>query len=331
MAVSSIVTAFLCVAIQLYIRTCMTKNLWWDNGLLLFSIVRVTFNLIMVSHGAGRHRYYLTREQAAKVLQYNTPFAAMNILFTRFIYVLLALTISMRLGTPIFIWPQCIPFNALWNPRATGKCISRKVYGRVSVFQGGKITHGSLKYMLIYSALDLLITSLLVIILWRVQMKKQVKVGICFLLSLGLGATAFNIMRVVFHKQLAAADFTFKQSTSWGVDISSQLEQNICIIAAAVPTFPHLFRNWAHDIPDKISSNTPKSRQLLDFAQFRKEPGQLSRITVHHDIEQRSSQVEVAASQGYWDQDPGAKRWFEIWTFSPRLEPKDGGEHGAVN
>ncbi|KAF2474424.1 uncharacterized protein BDR25DRAFT_157587, partial [Lindgomyces ingoldianus] len=245
------------VAIRLYIRTRMTKNLWWDDGLLvagtLFSIVGVTFNLIMVSHGAGRHRYYLTREQTAKVLQYNTLFAAMNIpcvclvktsilLFiykvqnskrvARFIYVLLALTISVGLGTSIFIWLQCIPFNALWNPRVKGKCISRKVYGKVSVFQG-----------VIYSVLDLLITSLPAIILWRVQMKKQVKVGICFLLSLGLGATAFNIMRVVFHEQLAAADFTFDL---WGVDISAQLEQNICIIAAAVPTFPHLFRTWAH-------------------------------------------------------------------------------------
>jgi hypothetical protein len=41
-------------------------------------------------------------------------------------------------------------------------------------------------------------------------MDLRTKIGICVLLSLGLLATAFNIMRVVYYEKLAAAEFTCK-------------------------------------------------------------------------------------------------------------------------
>ncbi|KAF2793898.1 hypothetical protein K505DRAFT_194204, partial [Melanomma pulvis-pyrius CBS 109.77] len=246
-AVASLVVALWCVAIRLYIRIQMMKKIQWDDRLLvigtLFSIVAVAFNITMVSHGAGRHQNNLTTGEVAQILRFNTLFTAMHIpcvcliktsilIFVLrvqnskwvagLIYALLALTILVGLGTSIFIWFQCVPFDAVWNPLVKGKCISRKVYGKVGVFHG-----------VIYSTLDLVLTMLPVIVLWNVQLKKRIKVGICFLLSLGLGATAFNIMRVVYHNQLASEDVTYDL---WIIDVAAQMEQNICIVAACIPT-----------------------------------------------------------------------------------------------
>jgi len=112
----------------------------------------------MVSHGGGRHEYYLTEIQSQKVLQYNTLFAIMNIpcvcmvkvailLFiyriqnskriAYFIYALLFLTIFVGVGTFFLMVFQCVPLNALWDHTVKGQCISRESYGHVSIAQGG--------------------------------------------------------------------------------------------------------------------------------------------------------------------------------------------------
>ncbi|KAF2870131.1 hypothetical protein BDV95DRAFT_595687 [Massariosphaeria phaeospora] len=312
-AATSLVVAILCVLLRSYIRIRMTKTFWWDDGLLilgllirfeLFSIVGVIFNIIM---------YYLSKEQSAMVLKYNTLFAAMNVpgvclvktsilvfilrlqasrRMALTVYGLLLYTIVVGGGISIFMWVQCVPFNALWDKSVKGTCISREAYSKVSIAQ-----------RVLYSALDLFITSLPVMILWNVQMRRRLKVGISFLLSLGLGATAFNIMRVVMHKQLAASDFTFDL---WGVDISAQLEQNICIIAAALPTYPHLFRIWARKFREKTQKESSKKSANFMMRSFSRRPQaesgkkhpydditDLSNITVQRDFEQRSSHGEI--------------------------------------
>jgi len=314
-AVVSMALAFICVCIRLFVRIRLTKNLWWDDGLivggLLLSITGVVFNILMVANGGGRHQYYLTKMQGQKVLQYNTLFAICNVpcvclvkvailLFiyrlqnskriAYFIHVLLFLTITVGLGTFLLMVFQCVPLNALWDHTVEGSCISREDYGDVSVAQG-----------VIYSVLDLFITSLPVIILWKVQIDKRTKIGICVLLGLGLLATAFMIMRVVYYEQLAAADFTFD---CWGVDIAAQLEQNICIIAASIPTFPYLFKTWKRTIKERsYGQSSSKKPSLLGGHSFsskgnksaasKKHPYNditlLSNITVKHDIEQQSS------------------------------------------
>jgi hypothetical protein len=116
----------------------------------------------MVSHGGGRHQYYLNEVQALKVLHYNTLFVIMNIpcvcmvkvailLFTyriqntrwiaHFIHALLFLTVIVGTGTFLLMVFQCRPLNAVWNPTVKGKCISGEAYGNVSTAQGGTGSH----------------------------------------------------------------------------------------------------------------------------------------------------------------------------------------------
>lgn len=168
---------------------------------------------------------------------------------------------------------------------------------------------------MIYSTLDLTITSLPVIILWNVQIDKRTKIGICVLLGLGLSATAFNIMRVVYAEELAATDFTCRSRPilnfatltdflvdCWGVDIAAQLEQNLCLIAASIPTFPHLFKTVTRTIREKSYGQSSKKPSFLGMHSLSKRTKDatdkrhpynditaLSNITVKHDIEQLSS------------------------------------------
>jgi hypothetical protein len=98
----------------------------------------------------------------------------------------------------------------------------------------------------------------------------------------------------------------------WNVDIAAQLEQNACIIAAAIPTFPHLFKTWMRTIRERRYGRSPKKSSLLTKHSLPKgmksstdkrhpynDITAISNITVKHDVEPLSSSQNKAGNDGW--------------------------------
>jgi hypothetical protein len=92
----------------------------------------------------------------------------------------------------------------------------------------------------------------------------------------------------------------------WNVDIAAQLEQNACIIAAAIPTFPHLFKTWMRTIRERRYGRSPKKSSLpkgMKSSTDKRHPYNdittISNITVKHDVELLSSSQSKAGNDGW--------------------------------
>ena len=104
---------------------------------------------------------------------------------------LMVLNVVINLAKITIVLLQCSPFPKLWNPDIAGRCWSGTFQLGVSIFQGGmseapRIVSRCLTSVSAVSAfIDFVLALLPIVFLWNVQMKKNMKIGICILMGLG--------------------------------------------------------------------------------------------------------------------------------------------------
>lgn len=154
----------------------------------------------MVHYGVGRHAFYLAEDErvnAIYMIWLSVPFSPGSAAFGKisialflmrlinrnrrqqiFLWILVFLLVVVNLLLIIITFAQCTPVTFLWNrvrPASQGTCWAPTVQQYYGYFQGA------------FSALSDLILALFPIhIIWNLQMPLKTKLGIGFLMSLGV-------------------------------------------------------------------------------------------------------------------------------------------------
>lgn len=241
-ALASTIAAVSCVFLRLYIRTRITRSFWWDDGLIILALVRklarldelnrltcplqaltitgTVFNSLSFNSGAGKHTYDLPNPltQIPDVIKWNTAYQIDNVIcvnMTKLSILLFVLRIpnSKRLAYLIYLVmfcmsvvnivtvaalaSQCRPLKKLWKPTIPGDCFYEGELSRFGYAQG-----------VMNVLTDFFCSITPVFILWNVKIERRLKFAICGLMSIGLVATASQIVRVVALKSLDAEDYT---------------------------------------------------------------------------------------------------------------------------
>ncbi|KAJ4342637.1 hypothetical protein N0V87_000846 [Didymella glomerata] len=140
------------------------------------------------------------------------------------------------IGSTFAIIFQCTPVAAGWDytlrpPTGTGKCYDATIFKNVGVFNSS-----------VNIFTDLLFALIPIPMVWRLQVNLQTRIGLAVILSLGLFASAIAI-----YKTPMQANFFLEKDWSghgsWYY-IWQQVEMNVGIIAANLPTLKPLFANF---------------------------------------------------------------------------------------
>jgi hypothetical protein len=234
------------------------------------SVVGLAFNILGVKGGAGQHEFLLENpeKQVPKIIMWNTAYQLGNVISVNMIkvsillfimrmhnsrtlaYIIWAVMVVMSLVNMITVAAlatQCRPLRKLWIPTTPGSCYHK---GELSGFGYGQGVVNILT--------DFFCTILPIFIMWKVRMPLRTKLVVWGLMSLGLMATASQIVRVILLDTLEAKYYSRKPDLSpllaliprqngsltrelddiLGIVISAVLDQNLGITA-------HIFRHYA--------------------------------------------------------------------------------------
>ncbi|KAL8748001.1 MAG: hypothetical protein Q9190_000213 [Brigantiaea leucoxantha] len=246
--------ALIVFCLRIYGRLLLTRNPGWDDFWMVVAVVFDTLYTILstvaVDFGNGRHAYYLGIEKTSKAIRMNTiafipgicalawPKLSVAVLLMRllnpskyqrwFLYFLTTTcTIALTLCC-ILLWTQCTPAAGLWDPSLHPKCWKPSVEINYTLFAGA------------YSAFtDMYLATYPVFVFMRLNINIKKKIGLSFVMSLGLVASAIAIYKCTKLTELYDhSDYTY---ATVDLLIWTSVESNVIIIAACLPTLRPLF------------------------------------------------------------------------------------------
>ncbi|KAF2150325.1 hypothetical protein K461DRAFT_215976, partial [Myriangium duriaei CBS 260.36] len=256
-AVLSAIFTIVSMALRLYVRTRISKNMASDDYVMLGALA--TFLVYLACqfggwyYGTGRHRSELTDYQAQTALKYwffcevfyapatSLLKVSIGLFFLRIAVqkIHIWLTIAFVVGSAIFgtfymflIIFQCQPISFWWNldAAATGKCLS------ASVFTGCGYTISVLN-----SAADIFFAALPAFIVWHTTMKRKHQALVCVLLGLASIACIATLVRIKYVHTLRHYKGDFLYNT-FEVAVLSTIEVALGIGAANCATLRPLFQ-----------------------------------------------------------------------------------------
>ena len=178
------------------------------------------FSIICIRYGVGQHVSDLADPtlQLPHIIQWNTAYQIDNVICVNLVKIsilLFVLRIQNSKMVAHLIWAvmlvmsivnivsvamlatQCQPLAKLWKPTLPGICFDRSNITKIGYAQG-----------VVNVLTDFFCTITPIIVLWNVQISIRLKVIICGLMSLGLTATASQIVRVVTLRDLKEQDYS---------------------------------------------------------------------------------------------------------------------------
>lgn len=152
------------VALRICSRVFILRSPGWDDFIIviaaLLNLVTMSLSTVAVSHGLGRHIYYLSQEQIMHTLYYATilqpigiaayclPKLAVVILIISLmgttkrgvfaLYSVIAILFITSALCAVMLFAQCNPPNHLWHPWESAKCLPSYVLKNVTYTGGGK-------------------------------------------------------------------------------------------------------------------------------------------------------------------------------------------------
>lgn len=253
--------AIVTVLTKLFTTIVIFRRPGWDDLLILLSLIGsiVASTLVQASSdlGLGRHTASVAAEPGGvqkmvmtKILQvvgypfnimaYSLPNVAILILIERlvgktktmtrrFLRAVVAIQIILAVISIVIIFAQCRPTKMLWDQSAKGECWSPDVFNRSSYVVSS------------FTVLtDLVLAVVPIHAFWKLQLKRQEKLEITFMLGLTFLSAIFTIIKATYL-------YTFNDRIDplynvvtliiWGL-----VEQNVVIMAASIPTLRPLIR-----------------------------------------------------------------------------------------
>ncbi|MCJ1433701.1 hypothetical protein MMC27_003065 [Xylographa pallens] len=215
----------------------------------LFALLYSILITVAIDDGYGRHMYYLAENAAPAIkisliafifgiVSVGIPKLAVTCLLIRLlnptrrhVILLYSLSISCIIIVAlcaVFLWTQCRPVAALWDPSLVPICWNPTILVTYSILAG------------VYSGcIDLYLAVWPMYVLYGLKINREKKLGLCFVLGLGICATVAAFYKCSRLPELYdVADYTY---ASGGLSVWSSVEPNIMIIAANLPTLRPIF------------------------------------------------------------------------------------------
>ncbi|RDL35886.1 Uncharacterized protein BP5553_06498 [Venustampulla echinocandica] len=238
------ILALLCVVLRLVSRRIKKQKLWWDDYLILFSMVWnwvvVGIGFAMFIEGTGYHAWQLPAEATINIERWllvteiiyfwNMCWTKLSLLFMyyRIFHFRYFKVRAIVVGSFVVIWAItasflytfiCVPVHKLWKPDIPGHCISQ-----LGVWMANSSAT-------IFS--DILILCLPMPQVWKLQLKMIEKITVTLVFSLGFFAVFASAFRtwVLFNYSKNDVPYTLTPLLVW-----SDIEMCVGIISACLPT-----------------------------------------------------------------------------------------------
>ncbi|KAL2062515.1 hypothetical protein VTL71DRAFT_6781 [Oculimacula yallundae] len=270
--------ALTAVFMRMYVRTFMVKVMGLDDYTVIAAMVCAIGGMVTIAIeatlGLGRHQDLIPKAELQQfkktnffytlisaILGLNMVKISVAFLLMRFVHhrwskiclwtviIFMSIYVFICWGTVIFL---CRPVAAFWNSDLrklpTTKCYSIVIFSKIGLANTG-----------INIFTDVLLATIPVPIIWKLQINRRQKIALIGVLSLGYAAVAMGIIKTSYQVSLPRTpDQTFHQGIqTWGF-----LQLNISIIAACMPALRPLFRFLADTITTRNrtrSKSTPHS------------------------------------------------------------------------
>ncbi|MDI1486614.1 MAG: hypothetical protein OHK93_005846 [Ramalina farinacea] len=242
------------VSLRVYCRTLITRNMWWDDWMIVLTMIwSLTFTIMWTVYanvGGTRHVFYLSLPQQENALKLNwisQTFCVLGLAFGK----LSVGFLIYRIGVPkawtrwllyffmtsqfilfslafIFVFVQCQPVTKLWNFTEAGNCWDPQVLTVWTIICSS------------YSAfLDIALAAIPVSVIWSLQMSFSKKVQLSLILSVGIFAAICGAIKTSkLPSESARSDFTWNTVPLF---IWNSVEINVVIVAACVPTLRPMY------------------------------------------------------------------------------------------
>ncbi|KAK1146344.1 hypothetical protein N8T08_003131 [Aspergillus melleus] len=268
------IPAGLILILRVGVRTLMTKNMSWDDWLMitamLFLIGGEVLSIISAQHGLGRHIMYLAPEDMVVALKMNTIAQPLNILglffvkasivallirlkcktlYKAILYTSVALLLVVSIVGVVVAFAQCRPFEKNWFVTMPGSCWSRDVF-----------TDALYTLQAITIVTDLCYIIIPIFMLWNVQMAKSTKLSVLGVIGLGAISMVCSIIAIPFAHQLGVSvDVTWEIVDLACIKIA---EVNVAVIVGCLPPLQPIFKkvNQRFFSQKTVTNNTYEDR-----------------------------------------------------------------------
>ncbi|KAK4459324.1 hypothetical protein QBC42DRAFT_312104 [Cladorrhinum samala] len=249
---SMTVLALVCVALRLFSRHLKGQKLWWDDWLIIFSLLWnflvVGFIFAMYDAGMGIHADKVPMDKIvlmAKYLVVAEVLYVFNLVWTKLSILLMYYRIfrfpyfkkwAYAIGAFIIAWVItitflfifiCVPVEKLWYPDLPGHCIDQV---------GTWIANAASTILS-----DVVILCLPIPQVWSLQLRKTEKVAVLVAFCLGFFVVFASAYRfsVLFSYSALDPTYTLAPTVGW-----TAIEMSAGIISACLPTFRPVMQ-WA--------------------------------------------------------------------------------------
>ncbi|KAI1419106.1 hypothetical protein F5Y12DRAFT_779631 [Xylaria sp. FL1777] len=240
--------SLLAVNLRLYIKWKYRGKLWYDDYILVASVVFLVTNASLVQRtvdlGFGRHIEEIAAEKPQNirailmhlqvlsgVVRISTTLARISFATTllrladerekRFVWCAITTLPAVAIPSIIFPFVACIPYDKIFDPSVSGTCIDGGV---------------SIGYFYFEAAYTSFIDFALVVVPWRIlsrlQLRRVEKLGASFAMSLGVLSGVVTIVKAAYTTQIRDPDFTY---SSTALAIWNMVEPASVIIATSLP------------------------------------------------------------------------------------------------
>nr|KMM63861.1 hypothetical protein CPAG_00215 [Coccidioides posadasii RMSCC 3488] len=241
--------ALVLILSRIFSRARLNRSWGWDDTFMCFAMVNATAQSVLltlsVSHGTGRHEYYLIEYDRMLANKFNWISQGLHVMSTNWGKVSVTLFLlrmvdrakeqrkafygGMVLLTIVNVlciyslYRQCDPTPLLWDSSVEGTCWNPSIQRSYAIFQGS------------FSAFsDLLLAIYPIFILWKSRTELKLKIGLGCVTALGIVAMIAAIIRTIFVSLISKRDdYTFH---SIPLALCITTEQYLIIIAASIPT-----------------------------------------------------------------------------------------------
>ncbi|KAK0702006.1 hypothetical protein B0T26DRAFT_744917 [Lasiosphaeria miniovina] len=240
---------------------------WMMLATVILFAIATSFVTYMASIGGSRHVYYLTMEQTLRAVKFSwisqpwaifcfaTGKASVAFLTLRFIgrntfwrkwilyYIIVTIFIANGLGC-IITFVQCDPPRALWTPDIPAKCWDPSVQLHYNYFLSA--------YNI---AADIVLAILPATFISGLNLRREKKIALCVLLSLGFVAAIFSGLKVRYLDKLGArTDFTWN---AYDIQVWTGAEAFVMMVCGNVPPLQVLWDRYVTHKLDSSWSRTP--------------------------------------------------------------------------
>ncbi|KAB5511641.1 hypothetical protein GE09DRAFT_925376, partial [Coniochaeta sp. 2T2.1] len=238
--------AFLSLILRFFCKLRYTKGIGVDDGLAAFAfaclVASITLECLATNYGLGTHIFELTDfsllPSLNKFLFVGEFFGIIGISIAKTSFCVTLLRLANERWHKVFIWfcivtvngfmwpcaitffVGCTPLAKKWDDSVPGHCIDTLPILNFAVFAG------------VWSALtDFLLAAFPWVLVWKLQMRRVERIGICICMSMGLLSGVFALVKSAYLPP-SLSDYTYKSTP---LLIWSASELSIVIIASSIP------------------------------------------------------------------------------------------------